>query len=144
MDVHAGWLTKRGGKIKSWKKRWFVLRDDLTLSYYKKEGVEKSKAGTIDVRGFEASVANGVHGRDHVVVLTPTNEKKVGVCGDRRMALIFFFFLFGWLVPLLFGRTVVIHVGWDAAAVLPCSHAGIRESKRCFGWIFVVVVLRWR
>jgi PH domain len=28
----AGWLHKQGGKVKSWKKRWFVLSN--TLLYY--------------------------------------------------------------------------------------------------------------
>lgn len=30
----AGYLTKQGGQIKSWKRRWFVLRES-TLAYYK-------------------------------------------------------------------------------------------------------------
>eukprot|EP01114_Cavostelium_apophysatum_P012921 TRINITY_DN3016_c0_g1_i1.p1 TRINITY_DN3016_c0_g1~~TRINITY_DN3016_c0_g1_i1.p1 ORF type:complete len:622 (+),score=170.28 TRINITY_DN3016_c0_g1_i1:295-2160(+) len=30
----GGWLTKRGHKVKNWKRRWFVLRDP-TLCYYK-------------------------------------------------------------------------------------------------------------
>jgi hypothetical protein len=33
-----GFLTKEGGSFKSWKKRWFVLKDGA-LSYYKQKGV---------------------------------------------------------------------------------------------------------
>jgi hypothetical protein len=32
--IKGGWLTKRGHKIKNWKRRWFVLRGN-TLNYYK-------------------------------------------------------------------------------------------------------------
>lgn len=30
----AGWLTKRGHKVKNWKRRWFLLKDP-TLCYFK-------------------------------------------------------------------------------------------------------------
>ncbi len=32
-----GWLSKEGGAIKSWKKRWFVLEGE-ELAYYSKQG----------------------------------------------------------------------------------------------------------
>jgi hypothetical protein len=36
----SGFLTKEGGKIKTWKKRWFVLNDQTyTLSYFVGENV---------------------------------------------------------------------------------------------------------
>lgn len=31
----TGWVTKRGAVKKNWKRRYFVLRSDFTLSYYK-------------------------------------------------------------------------------------------------------------
>ncbi|KAL6078433.1 Rho GTPase activating protein 24 [Balamuthia mandrillaris] len=34
--VKEGWLTKRGGRVKSWRRRWFVLRDSM-LHYYRDE-----------------------------------------------------------------------------------------------------------
>eukprot|EP00732_Lithocolla_globosa_P002635 Lithocolla_globosa_v1_NODE_1787_length_2341_cov_4.365267.p1 type:complete len:671 gc:universal NODE_1787_length_2341_cov_4.365267:2196-184(-) len=49
-----GYLTKRGGKIKTWKYRWFVLRES-TLAYYKSEN-DESPLGLIslsDCKGFE-------------------------------------------------------------------------------------------
>ncbi len=36
----AGYLTKLGGKIKSWRKRYFVLKNG-TLSYWKSQVSEK-------------------------------------------------------------------------------------------------------
>jgi hypothetical protein len=30
----TGWATKQGGQIKTWRKRWFVLKDQH-LHYYK-------------------------------------------------------------------------------------------------------------
>lgn len=38
--LKEGWLTKQGGVIKTWKRRWFVLNKS-TLIYYKKPGAEE-------------------------------------------------------------------------------------------------------
>lgn len=38
---HKGWLNKRGGRIHTWHKRWFVLTGDL-LFYYKSPQVSKA------------------------------------------------------------------------------------------------------
>ncbi|KAJ3432777.1 serine/threonine-protein kinase ypk2/ykr2 [Anaeramoeba flamelloides] len=34
--IKSGYLVKQGGRIKTWKKRWFVIKDK-TVYYYKKE-----------------------------------------------------------------------------------------------------------
>ena len=36
LDNKAGYLSKLGGKVKTWKKRWFVLRNG-ELFYYKSQ-----------------------------------------------------------------------------------------------------------
>jgi hypothetical protein len=42
-----GYMTKQGGKIKTWKKRWFVLKGNF-LHYFKTKK-DKDVTGTIDV-----------------------------------------------------------------------------------------------
>eukprot|EP00294_Goniomonas_avonlea_P006280 CAMPEP_0114559828 /NCGR_PEP_ID=MMETSP0114-20121206/11128_1 /TAXON_ID=31324 /ORGANISM="Goniomonas sp, Strain m" /LENGTH=462 /DNA_ID=CAMNT_0001745321 /DNA_START=12 /DNA_END=1400 /DNA_ORIENTATION=+ len=55
-----GFLTKQGGRFKSWKKRWFVLHaDSKQLSYYKNKG-DKEPAGSIPVVGSTLSKADDV------------------------------------------------------------------------------------
>eukprot|EP00043_Microstomoeca_roanoka_P005038 m.53255 g.53255 ORF g.53255 m.53255 type:complete len:332 (-) comp12778_c0_seq1:77-1072(-) len=54
--VHSGWATKCGGKIKSWQKRFFVLRSDGTLTYSKAGALNEFK-GVIDLK--DATVVNG-------------------------------------------------------------------------------------
>ena len=39
-SVKEGWATKQGGMIKTWKKRWFVLKNEVLL-YYTKPGAEE-------------------------------------------------------------------------------------------------------
>eukprot|EP00051_Salpingoeca_urceolata_P000744 m.35795 g.35795 ORF g.35795 m.35795 type:complete len:350 (-) comp10953_c0_seq1:277-1326(-) len=47
--VRAGWVTKRGQVKKNWKRRYFVLRDDFTLSYYKDGSMYAKPAGVIAI-----------------------------------------------------------------------------------------------
>ncbi|XP_028409734.1 pleckstrin homology domain-containing family H member 2-like [Dendronephthya gigantea] len=48
----TGYLSKLGGRIKNWKRRWFVLSENK-LSYYKTENdVNKKALGQIPLEGF--------------------------------------------------------------------------------------------
>ena len=77
--VYEGYLRKKGGGTslfgkKNWKKRWFVLRNDLKLSYYDAED-EKHLKGTIDVHGAMLRVTMnngklGSHHQNHTIVIT--------------------------------------------------------------------------
>ena len=49
-----GWLVKRGDKVKNWKKRWFVLRDNL--SYFK---------------SMKAGAPSGVIPLDKIISISP-------------------------------------------------------------------------
>jgi len=51
----SGWLEKRGGLRKTWKKRFFVLKDN-ELRYYKDQAC-KSFKGTIPVEGCSVEIA---------------------------------------------------------------------------------------
>eukprot|EP00485_Elphidium_margaritaceum_P018716 CAMPEP_0202729226 /NCGR_PEP_ID=MMETSP1385-20130828/186024_1 /ASSEMBLY_ACC=CAM_ASM_000861 /TAXON_ID=933848 /ORGANISM="Elphidium margaritaceum" /LENGTH=1069 /DNA_ID=CAMNT_0049395483 /DNA_START=92 /DNA_END=3301 /DNA_ORIENTATION=+ len=41
--LHEGWLYKRGGKVQSWKKRFFQLSDTKILRYYEDQECNKFK-----------------------------------------------------------------------------------------------------
>jgi len=49
--ILTGHLTKRGGSVKTWKKRFFIIRANGVCEYYAKFGDAKPK-GTIDLEGF--------------------------------------------------------------------------------------------
>lgn len=56
--IKAGWMTKQGGSRKSWRKRWFVLRNH-TLSYYK-DASDSSPLGIISLQGCSVSPTDAV------------------------------------------------------------------------------------
>ncbi|EGD77982.1 hypothetical protein PTSG_09616 [Salpingoeca rosetta] len=48
--VRAGWATKRGNINKNWRRRYFVLKKDSTLTYYKTQDFLQTKPrGVIDI-----------------------------------------------------------------------------------------------
>ena len=69
--IKSGWITKKGGGTSafgkmSWKMRWFVLRNDGTLSYYRSEKPGEKLLGSFkmsSVRGLHKMVFRG-HARD--------------------------------------------------------------------------------
>ncbi|GAB9474629.1 Dynein light chain [Globisporangium polare] len=52
-DEKRGWLLKEGSKVKSWKKRFFVLRGNV-LTYYESE-TSSPKLGALVVRDIETN-----------------------------------------------------------------------------------------
>jgi PH domain len=49
----SGYLVKQGGKIKTWKKRWFVLSDSV-LYYYKTETAQEP-CGIVPLENLEVN-----------------------------------------------------------------------------------------
>eukprot|EP00038_Savillea_parva_P013303 m.210111 g.210111 ORF g.210111 m.210111 type:complete len:138 (-) comp24864_c0_seq1:110-523(-) len=59
---YSGYLVKRGGVVKNWKRRWFSLEDGgLRLAYYKAKG-DRKRAGVIDTVSVESIVSVDVCG----------------------------------------------------------------------------------
>jgi len=54
-EVKEGWLIKQGGQIKTWKRRYFILKGG-TLSYHKKNG--DSPKGVIPLIGSKIEECN--------------------------------------------------------------------------------------
>lgn len=88
--LFSGVLYKCGGKVKSWNKRFFVLKDDYCLYYYK--DTSKGHLGAISLRDTKFKVRKGEASdvswpknadlvRSFVVV---TNQRTYCMYSDRR------------------------------------------------------------
>lgn len=74
--IHEGWLSKQGGNVKNWKKRWFVLRGNMLL--YMKEKDSKplgiinlaSSIGTaeINIPSYSFAFEIATSGRNYLIV----------------------------------------------------------------------------
>ena len=51
--IRTGWLIKRGRIRKNWKKRWFILKRDGTLSYHPSDVATKSVLGSVDLKALQ-------------------------------------------------------------------------------------------
>ena len=57
-DLHSGVLHKVGGRVKTWHKRWMIIRSDYSLYYFKDPN--KAPQGSIPLRDTNFSVREGV------------------------------------------------------------------------------------
>jgi len=53
-DEKDGWLTKQGGGVKTWKKRYFILKTNF-VCYYKDSKNLKHPQGVIDLNDSKVS-----------------------------------------------------------------------------------------
>ena len=56
-ETHSGYLTKQGHVVKSWKKRWFTLRQN-NLSYYKNNNKGQPAINTINLDTIAEIIEN--------------------------------------------------------------------------------------
>ncbi|CAI5741261.1 unnamed protein product [Hyaloperonospora brassicae] len=84
--VMHGWLEKCGQQFKTWKWRFFVLRNDGVLSYYTDESLKKLK-GSIDVRcGSNADVSVQTNAMDKAFVfLIATSQRHLMISAPSKV-----------------------------------------------------------
>jgi len=58
-----GWLTKQGGRIKTWKRRWFVLKDGCM--YYFSNPTNALTKGAFYLQGYDIQLAQKQLKRDY-------------------------------------------------------------------------------
>lgn len=76
-----GWLTKQGGRIKTWKRRWFILSDNC-LFYFKAPG-DKEPCGIIPLESIRTNRRMELIFlimQDVTVALAPQNVSKRAHC----------------------------------------------------------------
>ena len=74
--TYSGFISKRGGSVKSWKKRFAVFKGGA-LSYYEDEDPAKAAKGSVDVVGAHAyDDADTAHHGYGLFVDVPTGGKK--------------------------------------------------------------------
>ena len=80
-DLYSGVLNKCGAKFKSWNKRWFVLKSDYSLYYYK--DTAKGPLGVISLRDPKFKVRRGAVG-DTAWPKGVTMERSIAVVTTHR------------------------------------------------------------
>jgi tRNA A-37 threonylcarbamoyl transferase component Bud32 len=78
MSAKEGYLSKQGGALKRWKKRWFVL-DGQRLVYSEKPG--KKENGAIDLAHL-GSVTSAMDGKRPVLKLNVIGQKTYVLAGE--------------------------------------------------------------
>lgn len=93
MEKH-GYLFKQGGHVKSWKRRYFVLRDRQLYYYKNEEGFERGELlGCISLTGFDAANQTELKGegkKQHVFEIH-TPKRYYHFCADSKRE------MFEWL-----------------------------------------------
>ncbi|EDQ88978.1 uncharacterized protein MONBRDRAFT_8528 [Monosiga brevicollis MX1] len=83
--VHQGYATKQGGKVKSWQRRWFILRVDGSLTYAKEGSLTEPK-GVIDIKANTELHTPGAcnWGKEEGAPATASEQQRFAVvAGDR-------------------------------------------------------------
>jgi len=82
--LHEGFMTKRGAKIKSWKRRYFILRDTKILDYYEDDS-QKKLLGKIELMKIRL-ISRGTRkefGKDYIMLVSTKPRNWVFSCNDE-------------------------------------------------------------
>lgn len=127
--IHQGFLTKQGGAIKSWRRRFFTLRANNVLYYYK--DVNKDPQGEIDLRDGTLRIRQGVC-EDGCWYKIPLERTIVVETANRKY--------------YLFSETVIEAVSWlemlKEATNTQAIHTQKTKSSTLPGTLQLVVRLR--
>lgn len=85
-----GWLLKMGGRVKTWKKRWFILKDNCL--YYFEYTTDKDPLGIIPLENLCVELAEDpkkphcfdLHARGHTVKACKTQADGKKVQGNHQ------------------------------------------------------------
>jgi hypothetical protein len=73
---HEGWMTKQGGSVKSWKRRWFILKGN-TLYYFKASRPETEMQGSIELTPTSFVKPQPKHGKQQAFAVGSQNQKRI-------------------------------------------------------------------
>lgn len=73
---HEGWMTKQGGSVKSWKRRWFLLKGN-TLYYFKASRPETEMQGCIELTPTSFVKPQPKHGKQQAFAVGSQNQKRI-------------------------------------------------------------------
>jgi len=82
--IHEGFMIKRGAKVKSWKRRYFVLRDTKILDYYDDDKLTKL-IGKIELMKIRL-ISRGTKkefGKDYIMQVSTKPRNWVFSCQDE-------------------------------------------------------------
>jgi len=73
---HEGWMTKQGGSVKSWKRRWFILKGP-NLYYFKASRPETEMQGVIELTPTSFVKPQAKHGKSQAFAVGSQGQKRV-------------------------------------------------------------------
>jgi hypothetical protein len=89
-EMRTGWAWKQGHRIKSWKKRYFVLYEG-TLKYYVKydadTGMAKNEKDSLNLKNYVFGILPDM---DNKIYIKPDQENKDAIVQDKDLLLDFF------------------------------------------------------
>jgi len=83
--IHQGTMTKRGGKYRNWKVRFFVLRDTKILDYYENKEQEKlmGKIDLLQIRLISPGTKQ-TYGKEHTLQVITKDRNWVFSCANEE------------------------------------------------------------
>ncbi|MES1909775.1 MAG: hypothetical protein MHM6MM_002467 [Cercozoa sp. M6MM] len=112
--VKAGWLGKRGKLRRSWRRRWFELRDDVSLQFFS-DATKSRLLGTLDLKNCRAltPAKDEQEAQPHVLHVCTTSREWI-LAADSEASLI------EW-------RDAIAELVGGARRVLPTNYGVLRK-----------------